>query len=190
MKRLIILSICILLLPIAGCRSAAVSKNAVEVVIEGGEKFPDFLVGKWKDEKRNWEFVFEPDGTISSAVIDSGLISVKPEEKVATAPMRDGGKAVYELGQWAVQYSPSSRELAVGVVVDHFRIDMGSYGLEGRSTDWFIGPVSEDSQVWHAQWFAYPEYAAFGPEESIQFPIDPNDNPVDNLVFRKQNKAN
>lgn len=189
MKQLLVLFGCaVVLLVLAGCQGPvggpAPRSGVVEVIVEGGGEFPESLSGRWKDEKRGWEFVFEPDGTISSAVIDSGFIEVIPSEQVATIPMRMGGKAVYKLGRWTVQYSPGSRELAVEVVVDDFHIDMGRNALEGHSTDWFIGPVSEDLQTWQAEWHSFPKYIALTPEPG-ELAVDPNENPREILTFKK-----
>ena len=193
MKQIVVLAGCAVILSmLAGCQKPAQTTppiSGVEVIIEGGGEFPQFLVGIWKADKGGWEFVFERDGTISSAVIGSGIIRVTPSERVATIPLKHGGKAVYELGQWTVQYSPDDRELTVEVVVEHYSLDMVSFGMEGHSTDWFIGPVSEDSQIWQAEWFTFRKSAAWGPEP-LEFHFDPNDNPVGTLVFRKQPKTN
>ncbi len=187
MKQLAVLAGCAVLLSgLVGCQDA---NRGVDVIVEGDGEFPEFLVGKWKADKGSWGFVFERDGTISSAVIDNGMIRVTPSKRVATIPLSGGGKGVYELGQWAVQYSPDNRELAVEVVVEHFSLDMVSFGLEGHSTDWFVGPVSEDSQIWQAEWFTFRKATTWGPE-TLEFPFDPNDNPVDTVVFRKQPETN
>lgn len=173
-----------------GCQKAdkGVDLNTdrgVNVVIEGGGSFPKSLAGTWKADNYGWEFVFKPDGTISSAVIDAGMVRVNPGRKVATIPLKKEGKGTYKLGQWTVQYSPHSRELAVEVVVDYFHLDMKTFGLKGHSTDWFVGTVSEDSQSWKAEWFTFPKYIALTPEPT-ELADDPNLNPVANLVFRKQ----
>lgn len=190
MKRLLILLVCALSasLLLGGCQGSGRDKRAVEVIIEGGGEFPQFLVGRWKAENGRWEFVFEPDGTISSVVISLGRVRIKPGQ-VTTVPMRGGGKGVFKAGQWMVQYSPDDRELAVEVVVDYFHLDMGSRGLEGHRTDWFVGPVSEDWQIWEAEWFTFPKYIILKPEP-VEFPLDPNNNPVGTLVFRKQRETN
>jgi len=177
---LLLIPLCCSLSVIAGCQKA---NTGVNVIIEGGGQFPQSLVGTWKDDKNRWEFVFEPDGTISSAVIDSGFITVIPIKKVHTVPTRKGGKAVYKLGQWTVQYSPGTRELAVEVVVEHFHIDMGPHWLEGNSSDWFIGTVSEDWQEWQAQWTSFPKYIACTPEPG-ELPVDPNEM-ITELLFKK-----
>ena len=184
MKRLLVLLICGLsIFQLSGCQGPACNKSGVDVIIEGGGEFPEFLVGRWKDEKTGWEFVFEPDGTISSAVIDSGFMAVVPSEGIATKPMKMDGKAVYELGQWMVQYSPKQRKLSVEVVVDFFHVDIGRDALEGYSFDWFVGPVSEDWTQWEAEWMSAPMYIALTPEPT-ELPVDPNDT-IQTLLFEK-----
>jgi len=193
MRQLVVSAGCVIfLLGLAGCRNAAVldsSESAVEVVIKGGGEFPEFLVGSWKADKGGWEFVFEPDGTISSALIDSGMVRVTPAERIAKIELKNEGEGTYKLGQWTVQYSPDERELAVKVVVDYFHLDMRTFGLKGHSTDWFVGPVSDDLRTWQAEWFTFPKYLVLGPEPG-ELPMDPNDNPMDTLIFRKQRAAN
>lgn len=181
MKRLIVLFGCVFLL-LGGCQEPGLNKSGVEVIIEGDGEFPEFLVGRWKDEEKNWEFVFEPDGTISSAVIDRGFMPVVPAKGIARKPMRVG-EAIYRLGRWTVQYSPATRELAVEVVVDFFHIDIGHDWLEGHSTDWFVGTVSEDHQSWRAEWVSFPKYIAYTPEPG-ELSVDPNDT-ITQLLFKK-----
>lgn len=98
--------------------------------------------------------------------------------------MKQGGRGIYKLGQWTVQYTPNTRELAVGVVVKHFHLDMGPNALEGSSEDWFVGCVSGDSQVWEAEWNTFPKYIAFTPEPD-ELPFDINESPRGTVVFRK-----
>jgi hypothetical protein len=184
-------AVCMLL--VAGCgNKARVSGNedsiakdkSVEVIVAGNGKFPEFLVGTWKNKSYNWEFVFERDGTISSAAIDSGFMHVIPSRGIATKPMREGGTAVYKLGKWLVEYEPSTRELAVEVVVDHFRVDMKPNWLEGSSTDWFVGPVSEDGQSWSAMWSSFPKNIACTPD-CQELPVDYNNTTLP-IVFTKE----
>ncbi len=188
MKRFIIILpiICVILLVFSSCQNSSKTYSGVDVIIEGGGQFPEFLVGGWKSDKYNWEFVFEPDGTISSAMIDTGLVRVNPNEKFATIQLRDEGKADYQLGRWTVQYSPDERELMVEVVIKHFYIDKISFVLEGKSRDWFLGNVSDDLQTWRADWYTFPEYIAMGQEQKLEFPFDPNNNPISTLIFTKQ----
>lgn len=191
MKQLFVLAGCAAILSaFAGCKAADKGAHrGVEVLVEGGGKFPRSLAGTWSAREKGWEFVFERDGTISSAVIDSGMVRVKPSRKVTKASLRDGGEAIYKLGRWTVQYTPQNRELAVEVVVDYCRIGIADRGLEGSSIDWFVGPVSEDSKTWKAEWFTFPKYVMLAPEPE-PMPFDPNENPIETLIFRKQRKKN
>jgi hypothetical protein len=203
MKQLFVLAGCAIFLSgFLGCQNAGNGDrviikgaqnagNAVQVTIEGGGRFPKSLVGTWKADKQGWEFVFRPDGTISSAVIDRGVVRVTPSDKVVTIPLDGENEGIYRLGQWTVQYSPDSRELAVKVVVDYFHLYKTPWGMKGNSTDWFVGPVSEDSQTWKAEWFSFSKVIAFAEDEDdLVFKQDPNENPIDILVFRKQEEKN
>jgi hypothetical protein len=187
MKHLVIFLGCVgLVFGLAGCQNGSKSNEAIDIIIAGGGKFPEHLVGKWKPDNAGWEFVFEPDGNISSAVIDSGLLRVHPlRERITTIPLIDGGMGTYELGKWMVQYSPADRVLTVEVVVEHYHLDLKTYGIKGQSTDLFIGPVSEDWQTWQAEWFTFQKVFALTPQpEELAF--DANDNPKDTFIFKKQ----
>ena len=192
MKQLVVLAGCVVVLSgLSGCRKPAQTTppvSGVEVIIDGGGEFPEFLVGIWKADKHGWEIVFEPDGTISSVVISLGRVRIKPGQ-VTEVPMEPGGRGVFEAGQWTVQYSPDDRELAVEIVVDDFHIDMGSRGLKGHGSDWFVGPVSEDWQMWQVEWFTFPEYIMLAPEP-VKPPFVPNNIAAGTLVFRKQPVTN
>lgn len=186
MRWLIVLFGCVFLL-VGGCQEVSRNDSRVDVIVDGNEPFPELLAGRWKDTERSWQFVFEPDGTISSAVIDSGFITVEPRKRIAQMPMRVG-KAVFKLGRWTVQYTPASRELAVEVVVDFFHIDIGETWLEGHRTDWFVGTVSEDYKTWQAEWISAPKYIAYTPEPS-ELPVDPNET-ITELLFIKVDDSN
>ncbi|MHC4098864.1 MAG: hypothetical protein ACYSU3_22755 [Planctomycetota bacterium] len=68
MQRLLVLLFCGLsVFQLGGCQGP---KSDVDVIIEGSGEFPEFLVGGWKADKDGWEFVFEPDGTISNHCSD------------------------------------------------------------------------------------------------------------------------
>jgi hypothetical protein len=180
MKRFVILAFfAIILIGLNGCKSKG---SGVNVIITGRGKFPSALAGRWKDNLKGWEFVFEPDGTISSAVIDSGFMPVEPAKGIAKRPMRIG-EAVFELGEWTVQYNPKTRDLAVEVVVDFFHVDIGNTWLEGHRSDWFAGPVSQDYKIWRAEWISFPTFIAYTPEPH-ELPVDPN-NTIMELLFEK-----
>jgi hypothetical protein len=174
----------VVLSSVTGCQKA---ETGVIVDVRDGGRFPSALAGTWKAEGHGWEFVFERDGTISSAVIDEGMLRVTPAKEVHTVELKNDGLGTYKLGQWTVQYSPHSRELAVEVVVDDFHLDMKTFGLKGQMDDWFVGPVSQDFRTWRAEWFSFPQYVALLPgEEESALAEDPNTNAIDTLVFRKQ----
>ena len=130
----------------------------VEVVIKGDGEFPEFLVGRWKADDYRWEFVFEPNGMISSMVLEMGVEIIPGQTR--TAPTRGGGEAIFEPGLWTVQYDPEFRELTVEIVMDNIHFEMGPRLLEGIRTDMFVGEVSEDGKIWRGDWFNFPDYIA------------------------------
>lgn len=188
MKQLVVLVVCwVLLLELIGCqnpaRTAASPVSGVEVIIEGGGEFPEFLIGRWRGNRGAWEFVFEPDGTISSAVVGPGEVRIVPGHS-KTVPMKMGGKGIYEPGLWTVQYSPLSRELTVEVVMDYVHLEMGPNLLEGKRTDVFAGEVSEDGRTWRAEWFSLPDYIAYTPEPK-RLTYEPDESFVGAIIFEK-----
>ena len=187
MKQLVVLIGCtVVLLGLVGCQNPAhvsSSNSSVEVIIEGGGQFPKFLVGKWKADKDGWEIVFEPDGTISSAVINLGRVRMNPGQ-IARFPTRYGGKGVFEPGQWLVHYTPETRELTVKVVIEYFHQDIGDAAIGGNSTDILAGTVSKNGTLWWVEWFTVARYVAYMPEpkefENMKEPRFRN-----SLVFEK-----
>jgi hypothetical protein len=182
MKWLIALFGCVFLL-FGGCQEPGRNKSRVEVIIEGSEEFPDFLVGRWKANDYGWEFVFEPDGMISSAVISMGEVEIIPGQ-TTTLPTRGGGKAIFKPGLWTVQYSPLSRELAVEIVMDYIHFEMGPSLLEGKRTDMLVGEVSEDGKTWRADWFSLPDYMAYA-TETKRLTVSPEESFIETITFEK-----
>jgi len=186
MKQLFLLLFCGLsIFLFCSCQSASRSKNAVEVTIAGDGRFPEILMGRWRNDRHGWQIVFEQNGRISSAVHTIGRVNIKPGQ-ITNVPMKREGMGVFKAGQWAVQYAPETRELLVEIVLEYFRAEMGTQALEGKSRDIFIGSVSEDGQQWTAEWFAFPEYIVFTEiYDNYKLPVDYNDNPRATLVFKK-----
>jgi hypothetical protein len=148
-KILIILSFLPVLL--AGCQES-VKQKPVEVYIEDGNQFPAFLVGRWIAQgKSGWEFVFEPNGTISSAVLALGQFKVVPG-RTAKIPMKMGKKSIIEPGIWTVDYSAKEKRLCVAIVLKHFHVEIGNGILSGSSTYIFDGIVYPDEKRWVAVW--------------------------------------
>jgi hypothetical protein len=186
MRRLLILFICGLSgFLLGGCRSSEAKKSTVEVIVDGDGRFPAFLVGRWTADYGGWEIIFEPDGTISSAVVSLGRVKLEPGQ-VTTTQMKLGGKGLFEPGPWTVQYSHEKRELIVEIAIEHFRVEMGDKLLQGQTRDFFIGLVSADGRLWWADRYSFPEYIVDTKKyPNYKLPIDPDDNPRESLVFQK-----
>ncbi|MBN2271352.1 MAG: hypothetical protein JXN61_12105 [Sedimentisphaerales bacterium] len=164
MQRSLILSACILLFLTLGCHQGpAAHTDSARCIVEGGGPFPGFLVGVWRNGEHGWEFTFEPDGSISSIVLSLGRIRLKQGE-VAEIPMIKGGKGVFTPGDWKAYYTPSTRELTVKISIKDFRIEVADNILEGKSTDVFLGEISEDGKTWQTVWTSFPDYMAHTPE--------------------------
>ena len=190
MKQIVPLLFCSLsVLSCSGCYSSAENPPAVEVIIDGGGQFPDFLVGTWKANSGGWEIVFEPNGAISSAVISLGRVRMKPGQ-VTTVPMKLGGKGVFEAGPWAVQYSPERRELVVEIAIASFRVELGGSVVKGRTLNIFAGSVSADGRSWWANRFSFPEYVADTKKyRDHKLTVETNDNPPEGLLFQKVSQS-
>lgn len=186
MKRLLVLSICnILILLFGGCRSSGSDKSGIEVSIDGDGRFPSFIVGTWKADQGGWEIVFEPDGKISSAVVSLGRVRMKPGQ-VTTKHMKLGGKGIFKPGLWTVQYSQAKRELIVEITIENFRVELGENIVQGQTRDFFVGMVSADGRFWWAERFTFPEYIVDTDKYSdYELSFNPDDNPREELVFQK-----
>jgi hypothetical protein len=189
MKRYVFVVIYFLLAAsLSGCRYSA--GNSVEVTIDGVEQFPDFLVGIWKAEEGGWEFVFEPDGKISSAIASIGRVKLQPG-RTTTVPMQMGGKSIYKPGPWSVQYSHNQRELIVEIAIESFRVELGDDTIQGRTRDFFVGSVSADGKSWWADRLSFPEYVVNTDKyHNYKLPFDPKDNPRESILFRKAPESN
>jgi len=161
--------------------------KAMKVVVEGGGKFPEFLAGKWKGDDTQWEFVFEEDGRISSAVIEFGNIKLRPG-KTTTKPSRYGGKGVYTPGKWLVAYDTRQNILSVIIEVKHFYQDMKDSALEGSRTDILSGKVDANSGYWEAGWHSKQTYIAHLAKQDKPVKFEDRKEPVfrRNVFFRKQ----
>ena len=148
---------CLVLSLLLGCNVSegrrSYQGSPIEVVIGGDGQFPEELVGLWKMEgKSRWEFVFDKDGSISSAMTELCRAKIEPGQ-ATTYPVNFGGKGIVEPGQWKVHYDPESRELAVEVVIEYFYQDIGPNAMEGNPTFFFAGTISADGKVWNADKF-------------------------------------
>lgn len=183
-KGALILSLWAMLL--GGCsRPLHRQADDVQVIVEGGGKFPSSLAGRWKAQQHGWEFELEPDGRISDAVISFGRARVIPG-KTTTIPTRSGDQAVFTPGLWTVFYAPSTRELTVKISMDHVRVEMAGNIVEGTSTDTFVGPIASTGRTWQAQWTTFTQYVAHTPDNaSFNLSTDPTYGETKPLIFDK-----
>ncbi len=148
---------------LAGCRQPLEQPSrSVTVIVEGGGVFPPSLAGRWQADQHGWEFVVEPDGRISAAVISLGRVRVVPG-RTTTVPTTSGGQAVFTPGDWTIHYIPATRELTVKIAMAHVRVEMGGNIVEGSSTDVFEGPVAPAGDTWQVQWTMFTKYAGRTP---------------------------
>jgi hypothetical protein len=186
MKRLsLILAYSTLIVLFNGCQNNTAVNKDVEVIVDGNGRFPTFLVGRWKADHGGWEITFEPDGKISSAVVSLGRVKLVPG-KVTTVPMELGGKGIFKPGLWSVQYLQEQRELIVEISIKSFYIRLGENTVKGKTRDFFVGNVSRDGTLWWADRLSYPEYTVDTKKfRNYNLPVDPNENPKENLLFQK-----
>jgi hypothetical protein len=138
---------------------------------------PPQVAGTWQARDNDWMITLDPNGTVTSARIPMGKVSISPN-KTTKVEMKDGSWSTYEGGDCIVKYDPVKRELYVQIEVSHLDIRYLDNRLEGNSTDRFIGPVSEDGQKWTADWITQFDY---GP----RFPQDPNNVFGGTVIFDK-----
>jgi hypothetical protein len=158
--------------------------SGMQVVVEGGGQFPESLAGKWITESEGWELNFEPNGVISKAIFPQGRPRMKPGQ-TTKVPMVGNGEGVYVPGDWLVEYNPENRELTVKVSLKSIHIRMGNGSIDGKTTDIFVGPVSENGKIWNTIWTNFSEYTGHTPQfPNSKMPTDPNGE-TNPLIFTK-----
>ena len=185
MRRLSLLLVCLLLVSLLiGCQNN-IKNSGVEVTVEDNGRFPSYLVGTWIADRGGWEFVFDSEGKITSAVVSIGRVRLKPGRKT-TVPMEMGGKGTFIPGLWTVQYLPDQRQLIVEISINSFSVGLGENIIKGSTRDFFIGQVSKDGTQWWTERFSYPEYIVDTDKfPNYKLPTDPNENPRENILFQK-----
>ncbi len=191
MRNGLIVVLGLFLLCAVGCQPGNEKPGGMEVVIDGGGEFPAFLVGTWVDANHGWEFVFEPDGKLSSAVLSMGRTRVVPRQ-MTHVKLIDNGFGEYTPGDWLVQYSPDTRELTVQIAIRKLYIEMPpSSTIDGKSQDVFVGAVAEDGERWETIWSSYPYYVANTKQHEgfVMKPEDPELGYQEPAVFIKAKPA-
>lgn len=148
MKQLVVLAGCgILLMGLTGCQKA---NTGVKVVIEGGGEFPPFLAGRWKAADENhWEFVFEPDGTMSSVVDNIWRERLKANQTTEVRG-RKGEPGFFEMGDCEVCYDPENREISAIITIKRVYLEIGGGILDGPCEYFIGGNIREDEKTWDA----------------------------------------
>ncbi len=281
--RLLLIWLLLILFLNAGCQESAKlpEPGMVTVTIEGGGEFPAELAGNWKGSREGWGFVFEKDGSISKARIDTGRRIVIPGEvnigetkyggrkdifkgavvfdgmkdqgdcqvrlyfrdsydveavynfgvgkpnETPNQPAKSGapfiktdkttyavgekikvqfknalgvprdwvgiykekgegkeqkaidwlytdgrkrGESRYTPGDWSIIYFPQSRELAVEIEMKDIYVETAGAIVHGKTTNYFVGPISQDGTKWEATQFSYIDFEGFPtlPEQEYQ----------------------
>lgn len=131
--------------------------DSMVVTIDGDGKFPEFLVGRWRANRNNWEFLFNPDGSLAWVFTNTGRATLTPGTTVVV-PTRGKGEATLTSGKWFVDFSNEQNELIVEINMDEVLFEIGEVMIFGSISDRFVGFVSEDSDEWHVDWTSNPDY--------------------------------
>lgn len=156
MKRLLVLAGCAVLL-FSGCQELGGDRRAGEVIIEGDGEFPQFLVGTWRADDVRWELTFDCNGSITSMWHHFVSVAIDVAEGGAFEQGREGAHSIYVLGLCSARYDRSKGELSVEITIDYFEVVLPVGTVEGKMTDYFTGPISEDGTRWTAEWRSYGE---------------------------------
>jgi len=165
MKRLIVLLVCgLIVMCFAGCKSQSRNGgvvtppyitptpqkdgNEAAAAVEGGDAFPAFLVGTWRaEDESGWEITFEPNGTISSAVIAFGKVRIRPNQKTEVHG-RKGEPGIFEAGDCEAYYDQLSREMSVVIDMKRIYAEIGGGIIDGTAKYYIAGSISEEGEVW------------------------------------------
>ena len=179
MKQLVLLAgFAVLLAGLLGCQD----ENKVnDVKIDGGNEFPEFLVGTWKADRFDWAINFESDGSISSVVHTLWALPLNLEEGGFYVEGKlPGTYAIFVIGDCKSDYNPATRQLSATINLESYEIKMPNDTYRGKSEDHFDGPVSEDGKTWNVEWRGYG-YLEDATPPDVNF-INENPEP---LVFSK-----
>lgn len=168
----------------AASNKTVLTEKGIQVTIDEGGQFPEFLVGRWV-QGGGWELNFEPNGVLSSIRHNLGTVEMKPYY-IARAPVVGNKEAVFKPGGWFVNYTPSTRILTVQITVEDFNFPMGEGTLAGNSADIFTGPVSNDGTIWQVTWTHFHDYNVHTKElPNAKLPMRDPEGDVIETVFEK-----
>ena len=182
MKRLLLLIGCAIpLLTLVGCPNGNSGANNI---VAGDGRFPAFLAGVWEvgegQYQKRWAFKIERDGSISRIV----HAAAGPVDLVQGGVYMDGPDpntyAAFVMGPCPARYDAKTRVLSVDIILDYYMMKLPEGELEGKSKDYFVGPVSKDGKTWNVKWRSYGWLEGAEPPDPNL--IDANPEP---LVFTK-----
>ena len=124
-----------------GCQKVPASRDA---------KIPDFIVGRWKAEQEQCEFVFDSNGVVAFKNFIGHYIET--EEGGSYEAGRADSYVMSVLGPVDVIYDPNTRELNVAIITEYFRMEILDGLIEGKSKDEFFGQITKDGKTWHSTW--------------------------------------
>jgi hypothetical protein len=170
----------------AGCgRPQSKPAGPISVATEDGSPFPGRLSGRWTSDRHGWEFVIEPDGRISSAILSFGRTRVLPGQ-TTTLTTKTGEQAVLTPGPWTVHYDPAANMLTLKIAMDHIHFPMTPNLLEGSSNDVLSGVVSPSMDTWQVQWTTFTAYTVRTADgKSTDLSTDKTYGETQSLVFTK-----
>ena len=148
MNKVLVSLICLIVLALAGCvPQDHGTPNRPPLAYQENE-FPDFLVGVWRADHYDWAFQFDSNGIVSRLVhVIAGPVKAEEGGVYMEGP-DEGTFAYFIIGPSQAEYNPANRQLSVKIVLDEFRMRLPQGDLEGKSEDYFDGPVSEDGKTW------------------------------------------
>ncbi|HIJ53325.1 MAG TPA: hypothetical protein HPP66_09250 [Planctomycetes bacterium] len=180
MKQLLVLAgFAVVLSGVVGCQSA---NRRIEKVIDGEGQFPEFLAGVWEAEINDskWAFKFEDDGSISKIThVLAGEVDLE-EGGTYLKGREPGTSAIFLMGPCEAEYNANTCELRVKIILDYYKMKLPQGELEGKSHDFFKGPVYEDDKTWKTEWLSYSWLEGADPPDTDAI----ESNPV-SLIFKK-----
>lgn len=164
--------LCVLLQAVIGCDDNNSYKQIQKRTADSGSVFPSVLNGKWKGEGTEWELVFTEDGQLSSAIIPSGRVTIRPNETTEMEG-RKGEPGFFEVGDCTVEYQPDDRSVIIEINIERLYAEMAGGIIDGSYTYLINGQFKKDFKSWDAWIYSVPDLDVFMPDPNS----DPN-NPV------------
>ena len=141
----------------------ASAQDAIPDFFEGAAKggaFPKSMVGVWEagvveTTGSKWGIKFEPDGSIKKIIhFLAGPVNIAEGGVQANGP-DPGTYYLFAMGPCEARYMPKTRMIKVRIIVDYYIMKLPAGDLEGRTEDYFEGPVSGDGKTWNVKWWDF-----------------------------------